>query len=107
MVLQSKMKFDCRRGSGVDFLSRLIHSTTPPPPPHREGVFLIHVHQLSTLRRIIQRKSSVKNFKSSANPASPFPNKPTVENDPYPFPNVRYPCQCSEEEAVVRTLGSS
>ena len=46
--------------------------------------------QLSTLRRIIRRKSSGKNFKSSANPASPFPNKHTVENDPYPFPNVRY-----------------
>jgi hypothetical protein len=55
------------------------------------------------LRRIIQRKSSVKNFKSSANPASPFPNKPTVENDPYPFPNVRYPCQCSEQHQSMRT----
>ena len=60
-------------------------------------------YQLSTLRRIIQRKSSVKNFKSSANPASPFPNKPTVGNDPYPFPNVRYPCQCSEQHQSMRT----
>ena len=59
--------------------------------------------QLSTLRRIIKRKSSVKNFKSSANPASPFPNKPTVENDPYPFPNVRYPWQCSEQHQSMRT----
>ena len=46
--------------------------------------------QLSTLRRIIRRKSSVKNFKSSTNPASPFPNKNTVENDASPFPHVQY-----------------
>ena len=49
------------------------------------------LHQLSTLHRIIRPKSSVKNFKSSAIPVSHFPNKHTVENDPYPFPNVRYP----------------
>ena len=60
-------------------------------------------NQLSTLRRMIQRKSSVKYFQSSANPASPFPNKPTVENDPYPFPNVRYPCQCSGQHQSMRT----
>ena len=49
---------------------------------------------------MIQRKSGVKNFKSNANPLSPFPKKPTVEDDPYPFPNVRYPCQCSEQHNI-------
>ena len=62
--------------------------------------------QLSTLRRIIRRKSSVKNFKSSANPASSFPNKHTVENDPYPFPNVQYPCRCIEQHGPTHTNAS-
>ena len=92
-------------------MGHVAHAVCLPPPHthshtravtwtgHREPSFLgsQYFTVLSTLRRIIRRKSSVKIFKSSANPASPFPNKPTVENDPYPFPNVQYPCQCSEQ----------
>ena len=63
-------------------------------------------NQLSTLPRIIWRKSSIKNLKSSANPVAPFPNKHTVENDPYPFPNVPYPCRCSEQHGPTHTNAS-